>query len=108
MVLTATAISFGNEWVNQNKVNFRIPVAGFGVALLFDGIEKISPQAAMGLATITLITVLFAPIGGKSPAQTLADLTVAKPSGPTLVHGANGVVTVSSPLVDASGKSLVK
>lgn len=82
IMLAATGISFANEWQNTGNVNFRIPVAGFGVALLLDGIEKFSPQAAVGLATIALITILVTPVGAskKSPAQTLAGLAVAKPA----------------------------
>lgn len=80
LVLSATAISFANEWINTGTPNFRIGVAGLAVALLFDGIERLSPEAAMGLATITLITVLVTPFNGKSPAQTLAGLAIAKPA----------------------------
>lgn len=80
LVLTATAISFTNEWINTGTPNFRIGVAGLAVSLLFDGIEKLSPEGAMGLATIMLITVLVTPFGGKSPAQTVAGLAISKPS----------------------------
>lgn len=73
-MLTATAISFTNEWLNTNKLNFRIGAAGLGVALLFDGIEKISEPAAVGLATIMLITVIVTPINGNSPADTVSQL----------------------------------
>lgn len=74
IVLTATAISFTNEWVHTNTPNLRIGVAGLGVALLFDGLEKINEPAAVGLATIMLITVLLTPINGKSPADTVLEL----------------------------------
>lgn len=79
IVLTATGISFANEWVDTGTPNFRIVVAGLAASLLFDGLEKISPQGAVGLATIMLITVLVTPFNGKSPAQTLAGLAIAKP-----------------------------
>lgn len=77
-VLAATAISFGNEWVNTNQVNLRIPIAGLGVALLLDGIDKFSPEAATGLAVIMFITILFTPFNGKSPAQTVTGLIGTK------------------------------
>lgn len=83
IVLAAAGISFANEWLDTGKPNFRIIVAGLAVSLLFDGIEKLSPEAAMGLATITLITVLVTPFNGKSPAQTVAGLAVAKPQAAT-------------------------
>lgn len=86
IALAATGISFGNEWVNTGTPNFRIGVAGLGVALLLDGIERVSPEGAVGLATIMLITILLTPFNGKSPAQTVLGLTVAQknPSQPNL------------------------
>lgn len=80
-VLAATGLSLGNEWVNTNDINFRIGIAGIGVALFLDGIDKFSPQAANGLALIMFVTVLFTPVGGKSPAQTVSGLLPAKPKG---------------------------
>lgn len=111
-ILAATAISFGNEFVNSKQVNFRIPIAGFGVALILDGIEKISVQAALGLATIAFITVIFLPVNGKSPAETLADLSIAKGKvnkGPVIVQGAPGTPAVAgTPIASANGQILVK
>jgi hypothetical protein len=81
IVLTATAISFSNEWLSTGTPNFRVGIAGLGVALLFDGIEKISEQAAVGLATIMLITVLVTPFKGTSPVQTVANWSGSKTNG---------------------------
>lgn len=69
IILLTGTISFGNEWLQTQKPNFRIPVATLLTALFLDGVEKISPQAATGLATIALITVLLTPLNGKSPLQ---------------------------------------
>jgi hypothetical protein len=69
VVLTATAISFTNEWLDTGTPNFRIGIAGLGVALIFSGIEKLNEPAAVGLSVIMLITVLLTPFNGKSPAQ---------------------------------------
>lgn len=79
IVLAATGISFANEWVNTGTPNFRVGIAGLGVALLLDGIEHFSPVGAKGLATIMLITVLFTPFGGKTPIQTVGTLAVSNP-----------------------------
>lgn len=68
IVLTATAISFGNELAQDGTPNFRIVVAGLGVSVLFDGIEKVSQSAAVGLGVIMLIAVLVTPIGAKNQA----------------------------------------
>lgn len=80
IVLAATAVSFGNEWYQTSTPNWRIPVAGLGVSIVLDGIEKFSRQGAIGLATIMMITILITPFNGKSPAQTLADSPISKPS----------------------------
>jgi hypothetical protein len=69
IVLTATAISFTNEWLDTKTPNFRIGIAGLSVALIFSGIEKLNEKAAVGLATIMMITVLLTPFNGNSPAQ---------------------------------------
>lgn len=78
IVLTATAISFGNEWVQTYTPNFRILIAGGALSLLFDGIEQVSPQAAYGLGVLMMVTVLVTPFNGKSPVQTLADWAVGQ------------------------------
>lgn len=68
LMLLGGTISFGNEWIQTSKPNFRIPVATLVAALFLDGIEKIGyPKAATGLATIAFITILFTPFQGKSP-----------------------------------------
>lgn len=75
IVLTSTGIVLANEWYQTNKVNFRVAIAGLGVALVFSGIEKINEKAGVGLSVIMLITVLMTPINGKTPAQTVLDFT---------------------------------
>lgn len=74
IVLTAGAVSLGSQWLNSGDINFRAGMAWLGVALVFDGIEKLSEVGAVGLATITFITVLSTPVKGKAPAEVLADL----------------------------------
>lgn len=79
IVLTATAISFGNEWLNTGTPNIRIGVAGLATALIFDGIEMLNEKAGVGLSVMMLITVLLTPFNGNSPAQTLLNVTSGKP-----------------------------
>ena len=74
LALGATGISFGNEWIQTNKPNFKVLVAGLASALLLDGVERINPQIGAGLATILVITVLITPFDGKAPVQTLSGL----------------------------------
>lgn len=78
ITLTATAISFGNDWVQTNTPNFRILMAGGFLTLFFAGIEKLDQRAGVGLASLMLITVLLTPMHGKSPSETVLDLTKGK------------------------------
>jgi len=80
LILTAGAITFGNEWLQGGGLNFRVAAATLGSALVFAGLEKLDQEAAVGLATIVIITVL---IGGvnprfKSPAQEVLSLIGSK------------------------------
>jgi hypothetical protein len=82
IVLTASAVSFANEWWNDpSDPNFRILIAGFMFSLIDAAIDQVSPRAASGLGIIMFITVLFTPFNHKSPLQTLASLPVAQPKG---------------------------
>lgn len=69
VMLVVGTISFGNEWVQTTKPNWKIPIATLIAAWMLDGVEKVSPPAAIGLAYIALITVLLTPLNGKSPLQ---------------------------------------
>jgi len=76
LILTAGVITLGNEWLQGGGINWRVAAATLGSALVFAGLEKLDQQAAVGLATIVMITVL---IGGvnpkyKSPAQEVLSL----------------------------------
>lgn len=63
IILATGAITTGNEFIH-NKFNFRVPIATIGAAIIFAGLEKVSEPAAVGIATIALITVL---VGGVTP-----------------------------------------
>ena len=76
IILTAGAITFGNEWVHSPAhPNWKIPIATLATAVIFSGIEKIpgAEPFAVGVAVIALIGTLlgsFTP-GVPSPAQQL-------------------------------------
>lgn len=65
----AGTVSFGNEWLQTGKPNFRIPVATLVAGVFLNGVERLYPKAGTGLAVIVLITVLATPFNGKSPLQ---------------------------------------
>lgn len=71
IMLAATAISFGNEWLNTGEPNIRLAGAGLAATLFLDGVEMLNSRAAVGIASIALVTVLVTPFNGKSPAQTV-------------------------------------
>jgi hypothetical protein len=85
IVLTATAIGMGSEWLNDNKINIRMGIAGLFVAFIFDGIERLNEKAAVGLSVIMMITVLSTPINGETPIQRLVDLTTPTPVAPAVI-----------------------
>jgi hypothetical protein len=74
IILTATAIGMGNEFIQGEGLNFRMGIAGLGAALFLSGIEKINETAAVGLSVIVMITVLLTPFKGKAPAQEVVAL----------------------------------
>lgn len=80
IVLTATGISFANEWIQDpDHPNFRVIAAGGLLTFFMAGLEKVNQQAAVGLSVIALITVCVTPFKGKSPVAQLASLTVSQP-----------------------------
>jgi hypothetical protein len=79
LILTSGAIVIGNEFVQKPgnwATLFRPAAATLGTALVFAGLEKLDEQAAVGLAAIVMITVLFAGINPayKSPAAEVLSL----------------------------------
>jgi hypothetical protein len=85
IVLTATAIGMGNEFMQGYGVNFKMGIAGLGAALFLTGVEKINETAGVGISVIVLVTVLLTPFKGRAPAQELLTLmnykTPPKPAG---------------------------
>jgi len=82
IALSATAISFANEWYQTNQLPWRVAVGGLLLAAFLGGAEKIPDvkPVAVGLASIMLVTVLVTPIAGeKSPLGTLSGI-VNKPA----------------------------
>jgi hypothetical protein len=77
-VIAAGCIAFASEGVlaplagGTAQWNWRIIPATAGLALALAGLEKIAPAFATGLAWLTLLTVLIAPVGGDTPPLTLA------------------------------------
>lgn len=74
IMLFAGTVSFGNEWLQTGKPNFRIPVATLVAGVFLNGVERLYPKAGTGLAVIVLITVLATPFNGKSPLQEAIDV----------------------------------
>lgn len=69
IMLTATAIGMGNEFVQGYGINFRMGIAGLGAALFLTGIEAVNETAGVGLAVLAMVTVLLTPFKGRAPAE---------------------------------------
>jgi hypothetical protein len=74
IMLTATAIGMGNEFVQGYGINFRMGIAGLGAALFLTGVESINETAGVGLSVLAFITVMLTPFKGKAPAQEVVAL----------------------------------
>jgi hypothetical protein len=82
IIIAAGSITFVNEWLN-NKINWKVPIATAGAALIFAGMEKIpgAQPFVVGIAVIALISVLAGGItpGVPSPAVQILDF-INKPN----------------------------
>jgi hypothetical protein len=70
------AITIGNSTiVNGQPFQWWQPVAVGITAVIFDGVEHAAPTAAVGLAWVALVSVLFVRLkpGTPSPAENFAD-----------------------------------
>lgn len=69
-ITAANEVLFAPLAGNHVSFNWRvIPATGIA-ALLIEGLSKLNPQIALGIAVTALITTLFVPLGhGGSPAQ---------------------------------------
>jgi hypothetical protein len=69
-VIAGTA-TFGNEWLQTNKPNWKVIPATLLAAWGFTALDKLSPKASVGLASMVLIVALTTKFGGKSAFQEL-------------------------------------
>lgn len=65
--ITAFSELFLEPGHGLSKLNWRIVPAAGGLALALAGLEKLAPQFAVGLAWLTVLTVLIVPMGGGPP-----------------------------------------
>lgn len=76
LVLAAGTVTFGNEWIQTGKANWRVPVATLIAAWVFTGIDRISSGASTGLGALAFITALsVSPSGAKSPLTELQSIS---------------------------------
>jgi hypothetical protein len=75
-ILAVGAISFGNQWLFNHDLDFKI-LLGTGIAALcLAGAEHVSAPIAVGIAYIALVTITLTRVGGKpSPAENLLNAT---------------------------------
>lgn len=71
-VLAATGIVIANQsLIGSNPVNWKMPIAGGFAVVMLAGIEKVWPEAAVAMAAMLVVGVLFVPINGPSPIENL-------------------------------------
>lgn len=73
-VLTIGAITLANDvLLNDQPFDWRVPIAAGFAAALFALVEKASPELAVGLAYVSLVTLLFTRTNPRvpSPAESL-------------------------------------
>lgn len=76
LVLAAGGLTFANEWLQTDQLNFRVPVATLLGAGAIGIISQISPGAANSLGILVLLAAASTRLNGKSP---LDELSAALP-----------------------------
>lgn len=71
LVILAGAMTFGNEWYQTGKPNWRVPVATLLGAALIGGLSALSTNAATALGGMVVIGAATARFNGKSVIQEL-------------------------------------
>lgn len=80
LVLLAGTLTFGNEWLQTQSLNWRVPVATVLAAAALAGVGKVSPGGATSLGIMALIVAASTPLNGKSPIQALTAVVNGQPA----------------------------
>jgi len=80
LVLLAGTLTFGNEWLQTKRVNWRVPVATVLAAAATSGFGRVSPNGAASLGIMALIAAAATPLNGKSPIQEIGSFVNGSPS----------------------------
>ncbi len=76
-VLAVGGITLLNETVlHAQPFNWKVPIATALAALALAGVERLSPELAVGIAYVSLVAVLFTRVNPTvpAPAESLANL----------------------------------
>jgi hypothetical protein len=71
LVLAAGTMTFGNEWLQTQGLNFRVPIATLLLAGMDGALSALSPKAGVAFGAIVFIGALTVPLNGKSPISEL-------------------------------------
>jgi hypothetical protein len=66
IIIVAGTMTFGNSWLQEQKINWKVPIATLLLAAGAQGLAAWSPQVANGLATMVLIGAAITKVNGKS------------------------------------------
>jgi hypothetical protein len=89
LVLLAGTLTFANEWLQTQQINWRVPVATAFAAVAVAGVGKVSPGGATSLGLMALIVAAATPLNGVSPIQELGAVINKSPAAkPTVTKSA--------------------
>lgn len=71
LVVLAGVMTFGNEWYQTGKLNWRVPVATLLGAALVGALAAFSPNASKALGAIVLVGAATTKFGGHSVVEEL-------------------------------------
>jgi hypothetical protein len=74
LVLAAGTLTFGNEWYQTGKINWRVPIATLLAAGAVGGVANAAPKGGVALGFMVLIGAVVTPFKGKSPAEEVASI----------------------------------
>ena len=66
LVLSGGAATFGNEWMQNGELNWRVPIAVMLLAGLDGALSALSPSAGLAFGAIVFTGAIATPLNGKS------------------------------------------
>jgi hypothetical protein len=88
IIVVAGTMTFGNEWIQTKKIDWKVPVATVIAAAAFDGLSHLDDKMATLLSVIVLIGAATTQYNGYSPIATIGEMFGSSNTG--TIKGAKG------------------